>query len=189
MSRPTDAVPDAVAGVPGKSLTDAAAAAAGSDPEYRRADEWRNATRDLVLAGATVIAAARQSHTATGTISVAVTGKALISDLLLADSGDIVLEPHADSADATTHEMTVVPMRLDMLADLPAIRVRATGVSEPTQLRLIVELTVRNPHTDATSRMTCEYESVRLDTLTSVALLDFQLQHGGGRIDAAPLDT
>jgi hypothetical protein len=186
MSRPTDAVPHEVAGAPGKCPTDTAAASAGADPEYRRAHEWRNATCDLVLTGATVIAAARQWHTATGTIAVAVTGKALTSDLLLADSGDIALEPHADPA---AHEMNVVPMRLDMLTDPPTIRLRASGVSEPTQLRLIVELTVRNPNTDATSLMTCEYESVRLDTQTSVALLDFQLHHGGGRIDATPLDT
>ena len=69
-------------------------------------------------------------------------------------------------------------MRLDMLSDLPAIRVLGRGVTEPTRLRLVVELTARNPHTDTTSVMTCEYDSVLLDAQTPLAVLDFQLQHG-----------
>ena len=58
-----------------------------------------------------------------GSISIALTGKALSSDLLLADTGDIALTSLGDHADARSHPMTVVLMRLDMLSDLPAIRV------------------------------------------------------------------
>ena len=72
-------------------------------------------------------------------------------------------------------------MRLDMLSNLPAIRLLGRGMAEPTQLRLVVELTARNPNTDTTTVMTCEYDSVRLDAQTPFALLDFQLQHGGLR--------
>jgi hypothetical protein len=68
-------------------------------------------------------------------------------------------------------------MRLDMLSDLPAIRVLGRGVTGPTRLRLVVELTARNPHTDTTSVMRCEYDSVLLDAQTPLAVLDFQLQH------------
>ena len=50
-------------------------------------------------------------------------------------------------------------------------------MTEPTHLRLAVELTARNPHTDTTSVMTCEYDSVLLDVKTPLAVLDFQLQH------------
>ena len=69
-------------------------------------------------------------------------------------------------------------MRLDMLSDLPTIRVLGLGMTESTHLRLAVELTARNPHTDTTSVMTCECDSVLLDPQTPLALLDFQLQHG-----------
>jgi hypothetical protein len=54
--------------------------------------------------------------------------------------------------------MRVVPIQLDMLSDLPAICVRGRGMTEPTQLRLVVELTARNLHTDTTSVMTCKYD-------------------------------
>ena len=62
--------------------------------------------------------------------------------------------------------------------DLPVIHVLGRGVTEPTRLRLVVELTARNPHTDTTSVMTCEYDSVSLDAQTPLAVLDFQLQQG-----------
>ena len=69
-------------------------------------------------------------------------------------------------------------MQLDMLSDLPAICVRGRGMTEPTQLRLVVELTARNLHTDTTSVMTCKYDSVLLDAQTPLVLMDFGLQHG-----------
>src|SRR5260370_24260989 len=101
-----------------------------------------------------------------GSISISLTGNALSNDLLLAETGDIGLTSFRDHADTRRHPMRVVPMRLDMLSDLPAIRVLGRGVTEPTLLRLVVELTARNPHTDATSVMACEYDSVRLDAQT-----------------------
>ena len=113
-----------------------------------------------------------------GSISITLTGKAQSIDLLLAETGNIALTSLGDRADARNHPMRVVPMRLDMLSDAPVIRVLGRGVTEPTQLRLVVELTACNPHSDTTSVMTCEYDSVRLDSQTPVALLDFQLQHG-----------
>ena len=48
----------------------------------------------------------------------------------------------------------------------------------PTRRRLVVELIARNPHTDTTSVMRCEYDSVLLDAQRPLAVLDFQLQHG-----------
>jgi quercetin dioxygenase-like cupin family protein len=156
-------------------LTDIGAATTGHDSENTPAHQWREATRELVLAGATAMAAAepRQSR---GSISITLTGKALSNDLLLADTGNIALTSLGDHADALRHPMSVVPMRLDMLSELPAIRVLGHGVTEPTQLRLVVELTARNPHTDTTSVMTCECDSVLLDPQTPLALLDFELQ-------------
>jgi hypothetical protein len=101
------------------------------------------------------------------------------NDLLIADVGDIALASLGGHAVARVYPMRVVQMRLDMLSDLPAIRVLARGLTESTKLRLGVELTARNPHTDDTTIMTCEYDSIRLDARTPSALLDFQLQHGG----------
>ena len=129
------------------------AATAGHDSEYERAHQWRDATRELVLTGATAMAAADQPQSQ-GSISITLTGNALSNDLLLADTGNIVLTSLRDHADARSHPMRVVPMRLDMLSDLPAIRVLGRGVTEPTRLRLVVELIARNPHTDTTSVMT-----------------------------------
>jgi hypothetical protein len=153
------------------------AAPTGHDSENARAHQWRDATRELVLAAATAMAATDQPQSQ-GSISITLTGKALSDDLLLADTGNIVLTSRRDHADARSHPMRVVPMRLDMLSDLPAIRVLGRGVTEPTRLRLVVELTARNPHTDTTSVMTCEYDSVLLDAQRPLAVLDFQLQHG-----------
>ena len=153
------------------------AATAGHDSEYERAHQWRDATRELVLTGATAMAAADQPQSQ-GSISITLTGNALSNDLLLADTGNIVLTSLRDHADARSHPMRVVPMRLDMLSDLPAIRVLGRGVTVPTRLRLVVELIARNPHTDTTSVMRCEYDSVLLDAQRPLAVLDFQLQHG-----------
>ena len=157
--------------------TDIDAATTGHDSEYERAHQWREATRELVLTGATAMAAADQPQSQCS-ISITLTGNALSNDVLLADSGNIVLTSLRDRAHTRSHPMRVVPMRLDLLSDLPAIRVRGRGVTEPTRLRLVVELTARNPRTDTTSVMTCEYDSVLLDAQTPLAVLDFQLQPG-----------
>jgi len=148
----------------------------GHDSEYERAHQWRDATRELVLAAATALAAADQPQSQ-GSISITLTGNALSNDLLLAETGNIVLTSLRDHTDVRSHPMRVLPMRLDILSDLPVIRVLGRGVTEPTRLRLVVELTARNPHTDTTSVMTCEYDSVLLDAQTPLAVLDFQLQH------------
>jgi hypothetical protein len=153
------------------------AATTGHHTEYARAHQWREATRELVLAGATAVAAAEPQQ-AQCAVSITLTGNALSNDLLLADTGIIVLTSLRDHAHARSHPMRVLPMRLDMLSDLPAIRVLGRGVTEPTRLRLVVELTARNTHTGTTAVMTCEYDSVLLDAQTPLAVLDFQLQHG-----------
>jgi hypothetical protein len=146
MSRPADSHADTTAAAAHSTRTDTGAATADHDPEYERAHLWRDATRELVLAGATAMAAADQPQSR-GSISITLTGKAQSIDLLLADTGNIALTSLGDHVDVRSHSMRVVPMRLDMLSDLPAIRVLGRGVTEPTQLRLVVELTARNPHT------------------------------------------
>lgn len=153
------------------------AATTGHDSGYERAHQWRDATRELVLAAATAMAAAAPPHSL-GSISITLTGNALSNDLLLAATGNIALTSLRDHPDTHSHPMRVVPMRLDLLSDLPAIRVLGRGVTEPTRLRLVVELTARNPRTDTTTAMTCEYDSVLLDAQTPLAVLDFQLEHG-----------
>ena len=155
--------------------TDTRAATAGRESN-ERAHQWREATRELVLAGATAVAAVHQPQSQ-GAISITVTGKALSEDLLLADTGTIAITSLGDHADARNHPMSVVPMRLDWLSDPPSIRLLGRGLTQPTQLRLVVELTAYNPHTDTTSVMTCQYNSVLLDAETPLALLDFQLRH------------
>jgi hypothetical protein len=157
-------------------------ATTGHDSEYERAHQWREATRELVLAGATAMAAA-EPQKAQCSISITLTGNALSNDLLLADTGIIILTSLRDHEDIRSHPMRVLPMRLDMLSDLPAIHVLGHGVTEPTRLRLVVELTAHNPHTDTTSVMTCEYDSVLLDAQTPLAVLDFQLQHDEPDLD------
>jgi hypothetical protein len=177
MSRPTDSHAEATAAGAHSTQTGTGAAPTGHDSEYERAHQWRDVTRELVLVGATAVAAADQPRSQ-GSISITLTGNALSNDLLLADTGNIALTSLGDHVNARSHPMRVVPMRLDILSDLPAIRVLGRGVTEPTQLRLVVELTARNLHTDTTTVMTCQYDSVRLDAQTPLALLDFQLQHG-----------
>ena len=153
------------------------AATTGHDSEYERAHQWRDATRELVLSGATAMAAADQPQSQ-GSISITLIGNALSNDVLLADTGNIVLTSLLDHPDSPSHPMSVLPMRLDTLSDLPKICVLGRGVREPTRLRLVVELTARNPRTDTTTVMTCEYDSVLLDAQTTLAVLDFELQHG-----------
>jgi hypothetical protein len=159
------------------TYTGADAATTSHESAYSRAHQWRVATRGLVLLGATAMAASDQPQSQ-GSISITVTGKALSNDLLLADTGAIALTSLADHADTRIHPMRVVPMPLDMLSDLPAICVLGRGMTEPTQLRLVVKLTARNPHTDTKSVMTCKYDSVLLDPQTPLVLLDFELRHG-----------
>jgi quercetin dioxygenase-like cupin family protein len=139
--------------------------------EDTSAHRWRAETRELVLTEATATVAVHPAPSG-GEISIALTGKALSNDLLLADSGNIALKAVGEAS----HPMRVVPMRLDMLSELPTIRVVGLGITEPTELRLVIELTARNPHIDAMSVITCECDSVLLDPQMPVALLDFQLQ-------------
>lgn len=164
------------------------AAAQGHDSEYERAHRWREATRELVLAGATAMVAADPSHSQCS-ISIALTGNALSNDLLLADTGFIMLTSLRDHAYARSHPMRVLPIRLDMLSDPPAIRVLGRRVTEPTRLRLSVELTAHNSCTDNTSVMTCEYDSVLLDVKTPLVVLDFQPQHGESNGHTDPRDV
>jgi quercetin dioxygenase-like cupin family protein len=161
--------------------TNIGAVTTGRDTEDARAHRWRDATRELVLTAATATAAAdpTQSH---GSISISMTGNALSNELLLADTGDIPLTFAVDHSNAHSHPMSVIPMRLDLLSDLPAIRVQGRGVTEPMRLRLAVELTARNPHTDTTSVLTCEFDSVLLDARTPLAVMAFQLQHDQSRL-------
>jgi hypothetical protein len=166
MSRPTDGHADTAA---------AGAVTSGRDSEYARAHQWRDATREMVLAAATAMAAADQSQSQ-GSISIGLTGKALSNDLLLADTGNIALTSLGDHADVRSHPMKVIPMRLDMLSDPPMIRLLGLGLTQTTLLRLMVELTARDPRSDTTTVMRCDYDSVRLDALRPFALLDFQLR-------------
>jgi hypothetical protein len=151
------------------------------DSEYERAHHWREATRQLVLAGATAMAAADQPQSR-ASISITLTGNALSNDLLLAETGNIILTSFRDRADTRSHPMRVLPMRLGLLSDLPTVHVLGRGVAEPTRLRLVIELTARNLHTDTMSVMTCEYDSVLLDAQKPLAVLDFQLQQGDPRL-------
>jgi hypothetical protein len=139
-------------------------------------DKWREATREMVLFAASAIAAADQPQSG-GSISITMTSNALSNDLLLADTGNIALTSLGDHAHPHRHSMSVVPMRLDLLSDLPAIRVLGHGMTEPTQLRLVLELTARNPHNGTASVMRCAFDSVRLGPQTPLVLLDFDLQH------------
>ena len=168
MSRPTDSRTD---------TTDPGAVMTSRDSQYARARQWRDATREMVLTAATAMATAEQpqSH---GSISITLIGTALSNDLLLADTGDIALTSLGDHADGYSHPMTVIPMRLDMLSDPPTIRLLGHGLTEPTRLRLEVELTARDPQNDTTLVMMCEYDCIHLDAQTPLALLEFRLRHG-----------
>lgn len=143
------------------------------DSEYERSHQWRNDTRELVLVTAVAVAAVHHPQSR-GFISITLTGKSLSNDLLLGYTGDIALPTLGDHADPSRYRMRVVPLRLDILSGLPTILVVSRDVTQPTQLRLVIELTAHNPHTDTTSVMACEYDSVRLDALTPSALLDFR---------------
>jgi hypothetical protein len=168
MSRPTDSQADTTA---------AGAVKTSRDSKYTRAHRWRDATREMVLTAAAAMATADHPQSQ-GSISITLIGTALSNDLVLADSGDIALTSLGDHADGRSHPMNVIPMRLDMLSDPPAIRLLGRGLTEPTRFRLVVELTAHDPHNDTTLVMACEYDSIRLDAHTPLALLDFQLQHG-----------
>jgi hypothetical protein len=156
------------------------------DPEYERAHQWRAATRELVLADATAMAAADPPQSQCS-ISITLTGNALSNDVLLADTGIILLTSLRDRAGVSSHPMRVLPMRLDLLSDLPVVHVLGRGVTEPTLLRLVVQLTARNPHTDTTSVMRCAYDSVLLDVQTPFAVLDFQIQHDEPNLERPPV--
>jgi hypothetical protein len=152
------------------------AATASHHLGYDRAHQWRHATRELVLTAATALAAADEPQ-AQSSISITLTGNALSNDLVLAESRNIALTAPRDHSHLPTHPMRVLPMRLDTLSELPAIRVLGHDLTEPIRLRLVVELTARNPHTATTAVMTCRYDSIPLDAQTPLAVLDFQLQH------------
>src|SRR5262249_54819391 len=126
VSRPTDSHAETTAAATHSTQTDTGAATTAHDSEYEPAHRWRDATRELVLAGATAMAAAHQPQSQ-GSISITLTGKALSNDLVLADTGNIAMTSIGDHADTRGHPMRVVPMRLDMLSDLPAIRVLGRG--------------------------------------------------------------
>jgi hypothetical protein len=132
---------------------------------------WRESTRGLVLAGATATATADPAKSKRS-ISISLSGNALSNDVLLADTGVFVLASHRRAA-AIGHPMRVIPMRLDMLSYPPVVRVQGWGLTAPTRLRLLIELTVRNPNTGAASAMRCEYDSVLLEAEEPLVVLVF----------------
>ncbi|MBU8832707.1 cupin domain-containing protein [Mycolicibacterium goodii] len=144
-----------------------------ADDDARR-DRWREVTRELVLAGATATAAVDHAQS-DGSISITLTGKALENDVLLADVGNIALGSFRDPADALSHPMRVIPMRLDILSDPPAVRVSGRGITGSTQLRLVVTLTACDPRTADTSVLTCQFDPVRLDPQKPYVSMDFRL--------------
>jgi quercetin dioxygenase-like cupin family protein len=154
------------------------------ESEYGPAQRWSAVTRGLVLLGATATVVSDQRRPR-GSISITVTGAALSIDLLLADTGIIALASLGGRADARVHPMRVVPMQLDMLSDAPTICVRGRGMTEATQFRLVVELTARDPQTDAMSVITCKYSSVLLNPSAPLALMDFQPQQVTHRVQTA----
>src|SRR4051812_45653752 len=109
MSRPTDSHAEATAAGAHSTQTGTGAAPTGDDSDYERAHQWRDVTRELVLVGATAIAAADQPRSQ-GSISITLTGNALSNDLLLADTGNIALTSLGDHVNARSHPMRVVPM-------------------------------------------------------------------------------
>jgi hypothetical protein len=129
-----------------------------------------------VLLRATATTASDRPHRQ-GSISITLIGKALSNDLLLADTGAIAFSSLGDHADARIHPMRVLPMQLDALGDLPVVCVLGQGITGPTRLQLVVDLTARNPHTDETSVITCSYDSVVLDAKTPLVRLDFKPWH------------
>ncbi|ABK71756.1 cupin domain-containing protein [Mycolicibacterium smegmatis] len=146
-------------------------------------DRWHEVTRELVLAQASATLTVddpQHSHPA-GSISITLTGKALGNDLLLADAGRIALDAPqntaGDGADPPRHPMRVIPMRLDILSELPTIRVSGRGMTESTQLRLVVELAASDPHNATTSVLKCELESVHLDPERPHISMDFHPQN------------
>ncbi|BBX33250.1 cupin [Mycolicibacterium mageritense DSM 44476 = CIP 104973] len=152
----------------------AISASASSDDERKR--QWREVTRELVLTGATATVAvpAPQAH---ASMSISVKGKALSEDLLLATTGNVAMPSVDDNTDTYTRSMSVVPMRLDVLSQVPEISVLAHGMTEPAELRLVVELAARNPQNHTASVLRCEFDSVRLDPQAPLARLEFEPQH------------
>jgi quercetin dioxygenase-like cupin family protein len=157
----------------GAAATTTAAATAGRDSGYERVHEWRAATRGLVLLRATATTMSDRPRSR-GSISITLAGRALSNDLLLADTGTIALTSLGDHTDARIHPMRVLPMQLEALSDLPVVCVSGQGITEPTRLRLVVDLTARNPRTDETSVITRTYDPVVLNAKTSLVHLDFE---------------
>ncbi len=139
-----------------------------------RVHQWREYTRAWVLAGAAAVAAVDPPQSP-GSISVTVTGRALSNDVLLADTGRIALATLGDFTNKHSHSMSVIPMRLDMLSELPAIRVHAHDVAGPMRLSLAVELTAYNQHDGSTSVVTSRSDSVLLDAQMPSVALEFRL--------------
>lgn len=83
------------------------AATAGHDFGYDPAHQWRHATRELVLTSATAQAAADEPQ-AQSSISITLTGNALSNDLLLAETGTIVLTSPRDHSHPRSHPMRVL---------------------------------------------------------------------------------
>lgn len=146
-------------------------------------DRWREVTRELVLAQASATVTVDDPHHShpEGSISITLTAKALGNDLLLADAGRIALDALRDNArdgaDPLRHPMRVIPMRLDILSELPTIRVSGRGMTESTQLRLVVELAASDPHNATTSVLRSELESVHIDPESPHFSMDFHLQN------------
>lgn len=154
------------------STEDQHATAGVADTQW---EQWREATRELVLTGVTATAAVDHRHS-DGSISITLTGTALGNEVLLADAGNIALSALPDGADALSHPMRVIPMRLDVLSELPSIWVSGRGLTEPTDLHLTVALTARDPHTSTTSVIACEFDSVHLDSEKPHASMEFRPQ-------------
>ncbi|WP_313865437.1 hypothetical protein [Mycobacterium sp.] len=135
----------------------------------------------LVLARAAAMVAAVPHSPSEGIqMSITIVAKALITiDLLPAQCSDIDLADCVASGEERRYDMVFTPVHWDTLSSEPTVLIRATGLGEPAEIGLALELEFTNLRTERSVAVDHRFAPVCLTAQMPVARMRLPLNHLG----------
>lgn len=155
------------------------------DPRDEWDPDWRAQIDDLVLHSAAAIVVADAESDPLAWVSIALSGRALITnDLLLGHTERLALSDISQVHGGRGYALSVQPIQFGVLSGAPVVDIRGGGLTGPTRLRLTLRLQLRHRVTHAMAVISTDFDEIVLDQQTAMASREFPLHTA--TIDTAP---
>jgi hypothetical protein len=146
---------------------------------------WRTQTNDLVLHGAEAIVIADAESAQSAWVSIALSGRALITnDLLLAHTGRLALSDICQVRGDRGYALSVRPVRFGVLTTAPTVDIRGEGLTAPIRLQLTLRLHLHDRVTQSPAVIRTDFAEIVLDGPDVLTSREFPLHTAS--IDVAP---